>query len=356
MESTTQSAALLDLLSGPAFLVRDDKVIQVNSGAQAYHIEPGQSVAGWLGAAQEEYRQFSGGSLYLQLQLPFGSLGAAVSALGEDRLFVLEELHDPRLQALALAAVELRQPLSGIMALASKAFPAAAKDAPEDTREQLSMINRNLYQLLRIISNMSDADRFAAEGSRELELQDLKDVLTEIFEKAEHFCADAGVPVSAPKLPDCGICAVDADLLERAIFNLLANALKYRSENPVIEITAKRISHKLMLTFRDNGRGFGSIAPGNLCSQYLRRPGLDAGEHGIGLGLVLVRSAAAIHGGTLLFRQEQGFTEVTLTLSLAPRTESIVRSSLTTIDYAGEFSHGLLEFSELLPPEAYQIP
>lgn len=354
MESTNQTGAMLELLSGPAFLVRGGTVTQVNAGARTYQVEPGQPVAGWIAAGSEEYDGFTDGCLYLQLRLPAGRFSASVTAAGEDHLFLLDNPHDPQLQALALAAVELRQPMANIMALANKVFPTVAQDAPEAIQTQLSMINRNLYQLLRIISNMSDADRFTSEGSQQLEIRNLRDVLAEIFEKAEDFCCRSGISLQLPKLPDCGDCAVDADLLERAVFNLLANAIKFRSEKPVIQITAKRLQGKLMLTFRDNGFGFASIAPANLCSQYLRRPDTADGIRGIGLGLVLVRCAAAIHGGTVLFRQEQGFTEVTMTLSLTQNTNSVVRSSLTTIDYAGEFSHGLLEFSEFLPPENYR--
>ena len=72
--------------------------------------------------------------------------------------------------------------------------------------------------------------------------------------------------------------------------------------------------------------------------------------------MVLIRSAAASHGGAVLIDQPEGSgTRVTLTLAIRQDTSGNVRSPLLRMDYAGERDHGLLELSESLPAELFEI-
>ena len=68
--------------------------------------------------------------------------------------------------------------------------------------------------------------------------------------------------------------------------------------------------------------------------------------------MVLIRAAAAAHGGTVLVRTGTDGTRITLTFSLARATGEL-RSPVFRVDYAGNRDHALVELSDILPPEAY---
>ena len=71
--------------------------------------------------------------------------------------------------------------------------------------------------------------------------------------------------------------------------------------------------------------------------------------------MVLIRNAAAAHGGTVLIDQPHGFgTRVTLTLALRQDTTNHLRSPMIRVDYAGERDHCLLELSDSLPAFLYE--
>ena len=110
----------------------------------------------------------------------------------------------------------------------------------------------------------------------------------------------------------------------------------------------------LSLTIQDEGAGFAPEARSNVYQRFRREPGIEDGRHGIGLGMVLVRSVATMHGGTVLIQQgaESG-TKVTMTMKLQQNTGALVQSPAFRVDYAGERDHALIELSDVLPPELY---
>ena len=76
--------------------------------------------------------------------------------------------------------------------------------------------------------------------------------------------------------------------------------------------------------------------------------------HGIGLGMVLIRSAAAAHGGTVLVRRmPDGGTSITMTLAIRKKTDSTLTSPILHMDYAGGFDHALMELADVLPARLY---
>ena len=80
-----------------------------------------------------------------------------------------------------------------------------------------------------------------------------------------------------------------------------------------------------------------------LFTRYLRQPGLEDGRFGIGLGMVLIRGAAANHGGTVLIdHPEEDLTRITMTLAIRQNTATVFRSPLLHTDYSGERDHTLL--------------
>ena len=206
--------------------------------------------------------------------------------------------------------------------------------------------------MLRLISNMSDAGRYATTGSVSMEVKNVSAMLDEVFTKAAALVEQAGIRLEYIGIADPIYSLVNAELLERAVLNIVSNALKFTAAGGTIQAKAHRRGNKLYLSILDSGSGLPEHTRSNLFSRYTREPGLEDGRFGIGLGFVIIRSAAPQHGGTVLVDQSGG-TRVTLTLSIRPGSADQVRSPILRVDYAGERDHGLLELSDVLPSELY---
>ena len=343
-----ETPQFLDMLPQPAFLVRSGSIAYANPAAAAFLLEPGTPIADLLFTGTEEYAAFDGGTLCLQLQHGPALWEASVTRSPDGDLFLLEQPEDPALQALSLAAMELSQPLSGAMEEAQQLLSAI----PEENATDVARLKRRLYQMNRQLKNMSAAARYQKKPDGSPELRDICAVLDEIFEKATAMAEQAGIRLRYRGLAESHICPVDTQRLERGVYNLISNAAGFSQPGTVIDAALRRSGKRLYLTVSDSGSGIPSALRGQLYSRYRRQPGLEDPRFGIGLGMVLIRAAAAAHKGTVLLETGDAGTKVTLTFSLA-QPQGQLRSPLLRADYAGERDHSLVELSDLLPPETY---
>ncbi len=348
MEEQKEIFGMLDLMARPVFCVKESKLVKVNSAAGGLFLSPGMDVQSLLLTGKEEYASFSGGCLYLSVNISGQSLGATVVRRAGMDLFLLEQDSDQsELRSLALAARELREPLSNIMISAERLFPKSEEN------EQTARLNRGLYQMLRIIGNMSDAGR-SPDPSRQ-ETRNICALLDEIFEKARSMVAHTGLILTYEGLEDTIYCLADADQLERAVLNILSNAIKFTPKDGAIHAKLTRQGRMLRLSIQDSGSGIAGELLGSVFTRYLRQPAIEDCRQGIGLGMVLIRSAAASHGGTVLIDQPEGLgTRVTMTLAIRQSDSTLLRSNVLRVDYTGERDHALVELADCLPPELYQ--
>jgi len=356
MEERLDALGMLDLMVRPGFCVKDNVIIKANHAAESMMLKPGRLVTELLHTGKEEYAGFQEGCLYLTLNLDGDHFGASVTPMGEYHVFLLEEEADQaELQAMALAARELREPLAKVMTTADRLFPMEALQNDPAIREQAARLNRGLLQMLRVIGNMSDAGRYNAGQGAFLEMRDVAMLMQEIFDRSRDLISHAGLTLTFRNLNVPVDCLVDSEKLERAVLNILSNAIKFTPKGGTIDCSLTKKGNLLVLQVRDSGSGIPDSIRIQIHNRYQRQPGIEDGRFGIGLGMVLIRSAAALHGGTVLVDQPEGSgTRITMTMAIRSNPSGTLRSNVLRVDYSGERDHGLVELSESLPAFLYE--
>ena len=332
-------AHMLELLERPAFCVEDGVITAANRAALARQIPLGEPVEPLLLTGIGEYREFTMGWLSLRLCCCGVIYNAELSCAERRQIFTLESPDaEEELRMLALTAQVLRAPLGDVMAL--------VEELPEDPdSERIARIRRGLYQMLRIVGNMS------LHTSPRLEMQDVDAVLRELCEKAEPACESRGVKLLYQGTSRPLYSNIDSQLLTRAIHNLLSNSLKFAADGGEILVELRQGARFYRICVRD--RGTSAAAELDLFAHWRREPGIEDGRSGLGLGLKLVQLAAAAHGGTVLFDRlkGEGFQVI---LSLPVNQDALIHCPRHRISYSGDRDPMLLELSDVLPPEFYQ--
>ena len=108
----------------------------------------------------------------------------------------------------------------------------------------------------------------------------------------------------------------DPDLFERAVGNLLDNALRFTPENGSIQIALSKHDGDFEVAVSDNGCGIASEHLPRVFDRFYRAES-SRGSDGAGLGLALVKSIVDLHGGSATIHSELGRgTTITLTFPL----------------------------------------
>jgi PAS domain S-box-containing protein len=203
---------------------------------------------------------------------------------------------------LAMLGHELRNPLAPILtALNLMRIRGAAAFAPE-----LTIIERQVRHMVRLVDDLLDVSRIAG-GKVELAFEpvDMAAVVTRAIEMASPLIEAKAHHLSVSLAAHGLLVKGDADRLSQVVTNLLTNAAKYTPDHGSIHVAAEREGATVTLRIRDNGIG---ITPEmlprvfDLFAQELQA--IDRSRGGLGLGLAIVRSLVAMHGGAVIARSD----------------------------------------------------
>lgn len=347
MEEKTDIMGLIGLMTRPVFCVKDNIIIKVNTAAELLQISTGKDVRELIQTGLEDYENLENGCLSLTLSLSGTAVNASVTRMGGFHVFVPEpDTDDAVLNAMALVARELRKPLSNVMHLTDQLLETANAEAKEQTMQ----LNRGLYQMLRIVGNLS----YPTSGISAQEVRDIGSIVDEVMEKAQSLLSGKNLKISYEGLPRSVYCLVDSELLERAVLNLLSNAVKFTPEGGNIRVTFCLRGRRLQLQVQ-GGSGIAEQVQNDLFYRYLRQPGLEDSRYGLGLGMLVVRCCAAQHGGVVLVdRSPEGSSRITMTFAIRQTAGNQLRSPMNLlVDYTGGRDHTLVELSECLDSHLY---
>lgn len=339
MEIKQEIITMLNMLPQPAFLVQRGVICHTNAAAGVYLLQKNTPIAPMLADYAADYAAFTDGTLYLALQLGNARLGASITKMADCELFTVEQpTEQAQLQALSLAAQQLRMPMVALMAEAEQHFDSASG-------------NRSMHQLLRIINNMSDAQHFARPEYGKMELSEVGSVLAEVLEKVQSYLIQVNTQLYWELPNEPVYTMLDRDKLERALLNLLTNAIKFSDGDRTIHVRLKKGEHRLLLSVTAGN----TLPDADIFHRFQRQPMIEDPQYGLGLGMVLIRSAALAHGGSVLSdRPDPQHSRITLALPIRTSSGSEIRSPALHVDYAGERDHCLVELADVLPTEFYR--
>ena len=241
-------------------------------------------------------------------RLDVEGLPAELSALASQfnqMLVRLEESFGRLSRFSADIAHELRSPVNN-MRIEVEVGLSRVRTADE-YRDALGSCLEECGRLSRIIDSMLFIAR--AEDPRTQIMTESVDVSRELERVREFFEApalDARVELLVICAP--GIRAkLDRLLFQRALNNLVGNAIRYTSPGGRIAVTAAREASELRVDVTDTGVG---ISPENLphiFDRFFRAdPARTTASGNVGLGLAIVKSIVSLHGGSITARSQAG--------------------------------------------------
>jgi two-component system sensor histidine kinase KdpD len=214
----------------------------------------------------------------------------------------LAEADSLRTALLQAVSHDLRTPLASIKASASSLLQADVAWTADQRREFAYTIEAEADRLNRLVTNLLDMSRLQAGAvnvmSRTVYLED---IVAAALGSIDHdpTRVDVAVPETVPPVQ------ADPTLLERAVANIVANALAWSPPTHVVRIEAAPISDRVHLRVIDRGPGV-STADRERVFQPFQRLGDRSNQAGVGLGLAVARGFVHVMGGGLLLEDTPG--------------------------------------------------
>jgi signal transduction histidine kinase len=199
-------------------------------------------------------------------------------------------------------SLQLRNPLQAISGNAEMLSQLFFGPLNDRQTEQVGSILEACDNLRSLVDNILDVALVEAGGVLlDLAPMDVYASIRESVAMAASKARDTEVQIKIACDPKIGMVEADETRIRQVLVNLIANALRHTDRGDTVTVGAERFDGVLRLWVSDTGHGM----------DYEEQPraydSFQSGDRrGAGLGLALVRSFIALHGGWVALRSEPG--------------------------------------------------
>jgi signal transduction histidine kinase len=236
---------------------------------------------------------------------------------------MLRRLDHFRREGVSNLSHDLRSPLTATAAcletLQTRWLGLEARNADRQLVEVALRNTQNAARLVRSLGDLAQLDE--PEFQPNTQVMDITELLDDVALRFTERAARLGVHIQA-SAGESDLCvALDVELIERALANLVDNALKVCPVGSRITLGATQSGDEVLITVSDTGPGIPPADLPHLFDRFYQARNNVApatGEGGKGLGLAIVKRIVEIHGGRVQIESTPGVgTQVTLVLRLA---------------------------------------
>jgi len=229
-----------------------------------------------------------------------------------------KELGDLKSRFVSMASHEFRTPLSTILSSASLLAKYTESQEQEKRDKHINRIKSSVNNLLDILNEFLSIGR----------IEDGK-ILTRytrfnVQEFVENICNEIrGIAKKEQQFVyiHTGKQEIELDdsLLRNIIFNLMSNAIKFTSDDGIIEVFSSMKNDIFTITIKDNGIGISEEDQQHLFERFFRASNAT-NIQGTGLGLHIVAKYAELMNGTISFASElEKGTSITISFNKPPQ-------------------------------------
>ncbi len=196
---------------------------------------------------------------------------------------------------------DIKNPLSSIMLAVEILKPSIT--AVEGAAASIAIIERSAGKIKSMTEELTHLRRDSGVGNGEAELIHIENILEDVTITLAKQIHDAGATIH--KTIAVSEILFPRRKLRSVLYNLMSNALKYRStDRPcVIHIDTRREAEDIIITISDNGMGIAKEKHGSVFMKYYR---VTDKVEGTGIGLYLVREIMRTAGGSVELESTPG--------------------------------------------------
>ncbi|MCL8024403.1 ATP-binding protein [Nocardioides bruguierae] len=220
----------------------------------------------------------------------------------------LEDLDRTKNEFVSSVSHELRTPMTSVLGFTQLLSSGHLGPLTERQKESLARIDRSGRRLLGLIENILTLSRLESRrDDLDLTTADLRDCVSAAVEETSEMrrTRDLTLDLALPGSPVPSW--LDAEQMERAVTNLVTNAVKFTPDGGSITVEVVRDEAHDRVRVTDTGLGIPPEDRARLFERFFRGDhAVEATVQGTGLGLSIVETIVQAHGGAVEVTSEPG--------------------------------------------------
>ena len=256
----------------------------------------------------------------------------------------LADLDRLKTEFIATITHELKTPLTSLMGYATILRKRALELKAEQREEFFEIMNRQGERILRLIEELLQSSRIDA-GVAKLRREpiDLGAIAKEVETSLTSVAKTHTFAIDVPDR-DLGLYG-DPTALEHVLTNLLENAIKYSSPGTEIRLSIEESEKEILIKVADHGQGIDPEDLPHIFERFRQANSQGRTRTSVGLGLYIVRSLVAAHGGRVWADSTLG-VGTTFTIAL-PRRAGVPEGEAQALQDAEQAGRLLDEVAEV---------
>ena len=228
------------------------------------------------------------------------------------------ELERTRRNLTAWVSHDLRTPLASLRVMIEAMQDGVVSD-PATTQRYLSQSRAEIEHLTALIDDLFALAQLDV-GHLRLNWQraSLRDLISDTLGSLDAQSRQAGITMEGQVADDVDVVRMAPDKIQRALSNLLDNAIKYSANGASVTLRAWRAGDDIRMDIHNSGSHIPPEALPRLFDSFYRGEGSRAqardGERGTGLGLAIARGFIEAHGGHIQAASGENGTTFSVTL------------------------------------------
>jgi signal transduction histidine kinase len=195
---------------------------------------------------------------------------------------------------------DLRAPVVTIGALAKRLLNGKMGDLNPEQKKVLNVILRNCERLEYDVQMVSQHMKVGLVERLSLKVFDIEKIAERVYEALKPEADEKGVALRFQAPAEAVSIEADPFIIEKAIFNLLDNAVRHTDQGGHVQVTLSLHDELVEINVADDGEGMEKKKLDLVLQPFEEVMGVrDRELRGFGLGLANVKQYAELHGGAL---------------------------------------------------------
>jgi len=202
---------------------------------------------------------------------------------------------------IAAASHDLRTPLTSLRATIEAISEGLVVDRDQVAR-YLDVAQGEIHHLSRLVDDLFELTQLhAGVLVPQLEAASLRDLVSDTIQALHLPAAERGLTLEGGAEPDVDPLWMDPYLMQRALNNLVENAVRHTPSGGTVSVRAERLGDLAKLSVADSGEGIPAEDIPHVFEAFYRGEAARSRGRGVGagLGLTITRAIVEAHRGTI---------------------------------------------------------